>query len=205
MTEITPPAPDEPTGENQDAAAPPPPPPPPAAPSAPIYGEGAPAAGAVGPRPAELIDRFLAKLIDGVIMFGVNMVLVVFIVAGTIFSSGSSRFLTGLVTSVITTLIYLGYLAYMEHSQGKTVGKMVMKLRVIGPNGGNPTLEEAVKRNIWAAFSLAGIVPIVGSILGSIAQLIAVVMIAVGINNDTVNRQAWHDQFAGGTRVVKEG
>ena len=32
-----------------------------------------------------------------------------------------------------------------------------------------------------------------------------VIMIAVGINNDTVNRQAWHDNFAGGTRVVKVG
>ncbi len=36
-------------------------------------------------------------------------------------------------------------------------------------------------------------------------QLVAVIMIAVGINNDTVNRQAWHDHFAGETRVIKEG
>lgn len=210
MTETTPPSSDEqpeqpgttpdpaPASEQQ---APPPPPPP----AAPLYGEGAGSATPGGVRPAELMDRFLAKLIDGVIMFGVNMILVVFIVAGTIFSSGSNRFITGLVTSIVTTLIYLGYLAYMEHSQGRTVGKMVMKLRVVGPNGGNPTLEEAVKRNIWAAFGLAGIVPVVGSIAGSIAQLIAVIMIAVGISNDTVNRQAWHDQFAGGTRVIKEG
>ena len=31
------------------------------------------------------------------------------------------------------------------------------------------------------------------------------ILIAVGINNDTVNRQAWHDQFAGETRVWKLG
>jgi hypothetical protein len=30
-------------------------------------------------------------------------------------------------------------------------------------------------------------------------------MIAVGINNDPINRQAWHDHFAGETRVLKEG
>ena len=30
-------------------------------------------------------------------------------------------------------------------------------------------------------------------------------MIAVSINNDTVRRQGWHDQFAGGTYVLKVG
>ena len=31
------------------------------------------------------------------------------------------------------------------------------------------------------------------------------IMIAVGINSDTVDRQGWHDKFAGGTRVLKIG
>lgn len=176
-----------------------------------MYGQGDFAAAPNAPQtpgagqPAELMDRFLAKLIDGVIMFGVNMILVSFLIVGTIFSSGSSRFLTNVVSSLIVAVIYLGYLAYMESSQGRTVGKMVMKLRVVGPNGGNPTLEEAVKRNIWAGFGVAGILPIIGSFIGGVAQLVAVIMIAVGINSDTVNRQAWHDKFAGGTRVIKEG
>ncbi len=30
-------------------------------------------------------------------------------------------------------------------------------------------------------------------------------MIAVGINTDTLRRQAWHDKFAGGTQVLKIG
>ena len=41
--------------------------------------------------------------------------------------------------------------------------------------------------------------------MGEIAFLVAAIMIAVGINKDTVNRQAWHDRFAGGTQVVREG
>lgn len=205
MTEITPPAPDEPTGENQNAEAtsppPPPPPPPPAAPSAPIYGEGAPAAGAT--RPAELVDRFVARLIDGVLLMVVIGVIVVPLTIGMLFTG--SDFLGGVISAVVVAVIYLGYYGYMESSRGQTVGKMVMKLRVLGPNGGNPTMEEAVKRNIWNGFGVLGIIPVIGSVVGGVAQLAAAIMIAVGINNDTVNRQAWHDQFAGGTRVVKEG
>lgn len=204
MTETTPPAPDEPTGENQEAAAsppPPPPPPPPAAPSAPVYGESAPAAGAT--RPAELLDRFLARLIDFAILVAVVLIVIVPLTIGMIFTGND--FVGGILSSVLGAAIYLGYFAFMESNQGRTVGKMVMKLRVVGPNGGNPSLEEAIKRNIWTAFSIAGVIPLIGSVIGSIGQLIAMIMIAVGINNDTVNRQAWHDQFAGGTRVVKEG
>jgi uncharacterized RDD family membrane protein YckC len=107
---------------------------------------------------------------------------------------------------VITTLISLGYFAYFESNQGATFGKQLMKLKVVGPDGAsNPTMEQAVRRNIFLAFGLASIVPLVGAALGGLASLIAVIMIAVGINNDTVARQAWHDKFAGGTRVLKIG
>ena len=33
----------------------------------------------------------------------------------------------------------------------------------------------------------------------------AAVLIAIGISNDKVNRQGWHDRFAGGTQVWKIG
>ena len=68
----------------------------------------------------------------------------------------------------------------------------------------NPSLEEAARRNCWVAFGVLGVVPVVGGFVGGLASLVAVILIAVGINGDTVNRQAWHDRFAGGTRVVKE-
>ena len=82
---------------------------------------------------------------------------------------------------------------------------MVLKLHTYGPTGQKPTFEQALRRNIWVAFGILGIIPIVGGIVGGIAELVAVIMIAVGINNDTVNRQAWHDKFAGGTFVRKQG
>ena len=103
-------------------------------------------------------------------------------------------------------MISLGYFAFFESSRGATIGKQLMKLKVVGPDGAsNPTMEQAVRRNIFLAFGLASIVPFVGSIIGGLGQLVAVIMIAVGINSDTVGRQAWHDKFAGGTRVLKIG
>lgn len=214
MTDINPPpSPQDP--ENSGHTPPPPPPTPGPGPGSP-YSAGAPVppAGPAGARPAELLDRFLAKLIDGVIIGVVNMVVVTFIIAGAIFGAttganafggNSGGFLVGLVTSVLTVAIYLGYFAFMESNQGKTVGKMVMKLHVEGPSGGHPTLEQAIRRNIWAGIGIIGIVPLIGWLISPLASIAAIIGIVVTINGDPVNRQGWHDTFAGGTRVIKEG
>lgn len=178
---------------------------PPPAPDQPPYG-----AAPVGPRPAELLDRFVARFIDLVLVGVVNAIIVSIIVIGAIMGDSggfgiASSFAAGAVSAVLSTALYLGYFGYLESSRGQTVGKMIMKLRTVGPQGGNPTMEQAIRRNIWTGFGLLGIVPFIGGLIGAVGELVAVIMIAVGINNDTVNRQAWHDQFAGGTRVVKEG
>ena len=44
----------------------------------------------------------------------------------------------------------------MESSRGQTLGKMVLKLRRSGPTGSNPTLEQALRRNIFYAANLLG-------------------------------------------------
>lgn len=163
------------------------------------------------PRPAELMDRFLARLIDSVLLWVVGFIIASVLIVGALMGTKSGALGAGTswaasaVTSIVTTLLYLGYFAFMESSRGQTVGKMVMKLKTVGPNGANPSLEQAVKRNIFMAIGLLGLIPILGWIASPILSIVAVVMIAVGINNDTVNRQAWHDHFAGGTRVVKIG
>ena len=168
---------------------------------------GAPPTG----RPGELLDRFLARLIDGILLAVVNVVIVSMIVVGALMGETASGFsaastaVAGVVAALVSTAIYLGYFAYLESSRGQTVGKMVMKLQTVGPQGGHPSLEQALRRNIFMAFGLAGIIPVIGGIIGGLAQLAAVIMIAVGINNDPVRRQAWHDRFAGGTAVVKIG
>jgi uncharacterized RDD family membrane protein YckC len=196
--------------------APPPPPPPPAGAAAPM--PGAPMAAAGVPRPGELLDRFLARLIDGVIL-GIVMGILFGILGAILISNAhydsdgtfhsSSSLLFYIVYGVVTTLLNVGYYTYMESSRGQTIGKIVMKLRTFGPDGAsNPTTEQALRRNIFTAWPVAYIIPVAGIFLGPLAGLAAFVgeiMIAVGINNDPVRRQAWHDKFAGGTQVMKIG
>jgi len=165
----------------------------------------------VGTRPGELGERFLARLIDSVLLAVVNALIVGFLIVGAIFGTsggmgfgGAGDYAASAVAAVLSTAIYLAYYAYFDTTQGRTVGKMVMKLRVVGEGGGKPTIEESLKRNCWMALSLLGVVPLIGGLVGGLAQLVAVIMIAVGINNDNVRRQAWHDKLAA-THVLKEG
>jgi uncharacterized RDD family membrane protein YckC len=183
-----------------DAATPPPnpgtyppPPPPPAGAAAP----GMPAAG-VG-QPGSLLDRFLARLIDGIIVG-----IVVGIITAVLTAASDSWLLSNLISAVVGAVLYLGYFAYLESNRGQTLGKQIMKLRVEGPAGGNPTMEQAIRRNIWTAFGILGVVPVIGALIGGLAELAAVILIAVNINSDP-QRQHWFDKFAGGTRVVKIG
>ncbi len=209
--EPTPPPPPPPTNPAtvpppDQSSAPPPPPPPPAGAAAP--GPGAPMAAAGVPRPAELVERFLARLIDFVIL-GIVYGIILGIVGGVIISgyrTGSEVYFYYLIVGVLSSLIYLAYFAYMESSRGQTVGKIVLKLKTFGPDGvSNPTMEQAIRRNIWTAFGLLAIVPFVGWWLGGLAQFAAMIFIAVGINGDTMKRQHWFDNFAGGTQVMKIG
>ena len=142
------------------------------------------------------------------VLFVVGLIINSVLIAAFI-SSGSNGFgmyssfgAYAIVTSIITAVLYLGYFALMESTQGKTVGKMVMKLHVEGPGGAKPTFEEAAKRNIWLAYPILGVIPFLG-LVGAIAALVAVIMIAVQINSDP-ERKPWTDKFAG-TQVIKEG
>lgn len=155
-------------------------------------------------RPAELLDRFVAKLIDFVIVGVVYAIIAVILGVAVAVGTGSS-WIMGVVTSVVLVALQLGYFTFLESSRGQTVGKMVMKLRVLGPDGGTPATEEALKRNIWMAISLIGIIPFIGWLIQGVAWIAALVTIALGINNDTAKRQAWHDHLGGGTRVIKVG
>lgn len=170
--------------------------------------------GGIG-QPADLGPRFLARLVDYVLLAIVNGVLVSFVVVGMVMGSDAGS-LTGwgmdsgvswgasAVSSIFTAALTLGYFALMESSRGQTVGKMLLKLETRGPAGGRPTMEQAVRRNAFTAIGVLGIVPFFGFLAG-LLSLAAVIMIAVTINKNTETRRGWHDDFAGGTTVVKIG
>ena len=199
----------DPPPEEEGGYRPPPPQAPLGPPPGPVPGYGRPPTG-IG-QPADLMLRFLARLIDLVLVAIVNGIVIGVLVAGILnlhasgvgFSIGASYF-AGAVSSVISAAIYLGYFVLMESRNGQTVGKMILKLQTLGPDGGPPTSEQAFRRNIWVGFGVLGVIPVVGGIIGGIAELVAVVMIAVTINGSPT-RQGWQDTFAGGTRVLKIG
>jgi len=195
--EPTPPPPPPPAPETSATPPPPtspgtypPPPPPPPAGAAPAGGVPGAAYGAG--QPGNLLDRFLARLIDYII---------VGIVVGIIYGilSASTSYWTGIfINGVVGAVLYTGYFAYFESARGQTLGKQVMKLKTVGPDGqSHPTMNEAIKRNIWNAFE---IVPC----LGGLAALVSVILVAVQINSDP-QRQHLFDRFAGGTQVLKVG
>lgn len=166
-----------------------------AVPPQPVPPAPVPASGAGAP--GDLGTRFVARIIDGIVLAIVNGIIASILFQGFMnpYALGfgfSGRFFLYL---LVSAAISIAYFAFMESSRGQTIGKMAMSLRTEGPGGGNPTMAEAVKRN---AFYIVNIVPAVGWLL----SLAAVIWIAVTINNSPARIGA-HDTFAGGTRVVK--
>lgn len=138
---------------------------------------GAPAA------TATLGVRFAARLLDGLLV-GIPAAIVL-----TIFGLNAGGLgLSGWIGSAITSILWFGYFVYFESSTGSTVGKRLLKVRVVAPDGTPPSMEAAAKRNVWMLF---GLVPFVGALV----QFIAVIVIAVTISGNEFNRGK-HDEFA---------
>ncbi len=113
------------------ASTPPPPPPPAGSYAAPAPGFPGAATG-VG-APGNLLDRFLGRLLDSLII-GIPAAIVV-----TVLSVASdSWFVSNLIAGVVYSVAYLGYFGYMESNRGAGIGKGIMKLKVEGPNGRQP-------------------------------------------------------------------
>jgi uncharacterized RDD family membrane protein YckC len=151
------------------------------------YGEpgGYPPPGG-GQEPGGLVPRFVARLIDGIIVHIVWFVLV--LVTDTL----SSFWVTGLFSGLLTFLYFLAF----ESTQGWTPGKKILGLSVRGPGGApKPDVQQAAIRNSW---TLLNIIPFIGGLL----TIVAVIVIAVTINSSPT-KQGKHDELAGGTQVVK--
>ena len=220
MTGTTP----NPPPDDQDGPPPPPGPPGSYGTSQPPPGDWRPgtpsapppyaASGGVG-QPADVMPRFLARLVDYVLLAVVNGILISMVVAGIMLGGDTSalspwrvgsgaEYAASAVSTLLTTAITLGYFALMESSRGQTIGKMLLKLETRGPGGGRPTLEQAIRRNLFTAIGVLAVIPYLGFV-ASAASLVAVIMIAVTISNHPADRHGWHDDFAGGTTVYKIG
>lgn len=146
-------------------------------------------------RPGELLERFLARIIDGLLLGVVYGILITIVRPGDAFGAN-------LVMGIGFAALGLGYYAFLDSSRGATLGKMLLKLEVRGPSGGHPSVEESLRRNVLYVVGIFTSLPWVG-LIAALGQFIGAIMIAVGIQGDKERRQAWHDRFAGGTYVVK--
>ena len=103
---------------------------------------------------------------------------------------------TGLFFGVFFGLLAFVYFVAFEVSQGWTLGKKLLGMQVYGPAGAaKPTVRQSAIRN---AFTLLAIIPFLGELL----VLVACIVIAATIQSSP-GKQGKHDEFAGGTRVVK--
>ncbi|MBF6173388.1 RDD family protein [Nocardia blacklockiae] len=154
------------------------------------YGQqpyGQPQYGAPGGAvPGDLGIRFGARVIDGLII-GIPIAIIFFFIGNSLGVQ--------IIEGIVAALVYVGYYVALESSQGATLGKKILGLRVIAPGGGNVDAATSFKRNAWY---LAGVIPC----LGSLIEIGLIIYIAVTISQDP-NKQGWHDKFAGGTQVLK--
>ncbi|MEV6774609.1 RDD family protein [Nocardia sp. NPDC051030] len=146
-------------------------------------GYGAPQFGG-GAQPGDLWLRFAARLIDG---------LIIGIPGGIIYAVLPGKL--GIVWEILLPIIMFGYFILLETSQGATLGKKILGLRVLGPGGAPLDPATSAKRNL---FVVVGLIPCLGTLISIGLQI----YIAVTIEQDP-NKQGWHDKFAGGTQVIK--
>ena len=96
------------------------------------------------------LRRLAAFVIDAIIVVVIIVVVAVlvaipsFVLSGT---AGLTSFFAGAFALVAGVILFL-YFIVAEVTQGATVGKHAMHLRVVGPKGGNPNLVESLARNV---------------------------------------------------------
>lgn len=137
--------------------------------------------------PGGLGLRFLARLIDSILVNLVAFVLSFFTV-----DHDSWWLATGLFSGVLM----FGYFVLLEVTHGATLGKRLLGLTVHGVSGSpKPDAKQAAIRN---AFTLLAVLPYIGTVLAFVAYIV----IAATISGSPT-KQGKHDEWAGGTQVVK--
>ncbi len=134
------------------------------------------------PVPAEFPARLAARGIDALVLVALDIGL------GRLMGFGFDWLLLGSAT-------VLAYFCLLDTLVGATPGKLALGLRVTGPDGGRPSLRQALIRE---ASTVVGAIPFVGPLLA----LAAWTGIAMTIRANPL-RQGKHDLLAGGTRVLR--
>lgn len=119
--------------------------------------------------------RFAAALLDSVIILALSMI------AATVFSAVK----LGTVGSIAQLLLGIGYYVWFQSRTGQTLGKKVMKIKVVNSAGATPSLGTFALREI------------VGKLVSSLILGIGYLMVAWDSK-----KQGLHDKIAS-TYVVR--
>ena len=139
---------------------------------------------------ASVGQRVVARIIDAIIMVPIFLILIGGTVAKSLSDDGDSvstgaAFAGGLIGVAIGAL----YEVYMTSHGGQTVGKKVMKIKIVRlDDGQTPDLNTAVKR--WLP-SAIGIIPKIGSPLSFLLFIASLVLVFTDSRRQSVN-----DKFA---------
>ncbi len=103
---------------------------------------------------AKWTDRFLAWLIDFLIISSIST-LVVFTIFGTIdYEFGGDEFWAESKQYIPTSILFFGYWAILEYKTGQTIGKKILNLKVVNIKGEQPDLKGVLISSFGKSFLL---------------------------------------------------
>jgi uncharacterized RDD family membrane protein YckC len=129
--------------------------------------------------PAEVGNRFVARLVDGLV---IALVLVPLLVSGIVPGRGTGA-------AVLVALAGYVYAAVLD-ATGGTLGKRLLRMTVVDGRGRAPGLGAGATRNLWLLTSL-----LPGVVGQSVAVAVSVVL-AITIAQHPSDL-GWHDRVAG--------
>lgn len=125
---------------------------------------------------AEPVKRIVARLIDGVIWAVVSIIMSIIFGAGLTSTDGG--FGAALAASVVGSLIVVAYEVGMIGSQGATLGKMALSIKVVNEDGSPADYMTGLRRMyLYIAFIIIGLIPILGGLAFFVVAIAGLVML----------------------------
>jgi uncharacterized RDD family membrane protein YckC len=104
---------------------------------------------AIGYDIAGLGSRFIAQLLDSLIVFVIALIVNIGVLGAVNASDAQDSVLAGLAAAGVTLFVYVGYFTLCEVSTGgRTPGKSAGQLRVLDLSGAAPTAGQLLLRNL---------------------------------------------------------
>ena len=103
---------------------------------------------------AKWTDRFLAWLIDFIIISGISTV-IIFVIFGTVdYEFEGDIFWVENSQYIPTSILFFAYWTILEYKTGQTIGKKILNLKTTDINGGKPKLKGIMISSFGKSFLL---------------------------------------------------